>query len=73
MKKIMLPIQAKLDLMAAGLRAIGIYICIVSGQIDSCPCRRDWLQAKALEAIKETIVSTLKTIDPVRQSQSAAN
>ena len=73
MKKIMLPIQAKLDLIAAGLRAIGIYICIVSGQIDSCPCLRDWLKAKAPEAIKETIVGTLKTIDPVRQSQSAAS
>jgi hypothetical protein len=73
MRKMMLPIQAKLELIAAGLRAIGIYICSVLGQIESCPCLHDWLKAKASEAIKETILGTLKTIDPVRQSQSAAS
>lgn len=72
MKKMMLPIQAKLELIAAGLRAIGIYICSIVGQIESCPCLRDWLKAKASGAIKETILGTLKTIDPVRQSQSTA-
>ena len=73
MKKMMLPIQAKLELMARGLRAIGIYICSVLGQIESCPCLRDWLRGKAPEVIKEAVLDTLRKIDPVRQGESAAS
>ena len=73
MKKIMLPIQAKLELVAGGLRAIGIYICSVLGQLDRCLCLRDWVKAKGPEAIKEAILDTLRTINPGRQGESAAS